>query len=80
MPYNTNGGSHRDGVSNEKKIVAHLNTSNGVPLNLAELFGQEGLQFVQIGGTKSVSDMDILSTNGTKVCGVSIKNHKKGTV
>lgn len=79
MPYNTNGGSHRDGVSNEKKIVAHLNTSNGASLNLSELFGQEGLQFVQIGGTKSVSDMDILSTTGTKVCGVSIKNHKQGS-
>ena len=79
MPYNTNGGSHRDGVSNEKKIVAHLNTSNGASLNLPELFGQEGLQFVQIGGTKSVSDMDILNTSGTKVCGVSIKNHKQGS-
>ena len=79
MPYNTNGGSHRDGVSNEKKIVAHLNISNGASLKLPELFGQEGLQFVQIGGTKSVSDMDILNTSGTKVCGVSIKNHKKGS-
>ena len=79
MPYNTDGGSHRDGVSNEKKIVAHLNTSNGASLNLPALFGQEGLQFIQIGGTKSVSDMDILSSTGEKVCGVSIKNHKQGS-
>lgn len=79
MPYNTNGGSHRDGVSNEKKIVAHLNTSNGESLNLHTLFGQEGLQFVQIGGTKSVSDMDILTATGDKVSGVSIKNHKQGS-
>ena len=79
MPYNTNGGSHRDGVSNEKKIVAHLNASNGASLNLPALFGQEGLQFIQIGGTKSVSDMDILSSTGAKVCGVSIKNHKQGS-
>ena len=79
MPYNITGGSHRDGVSNEKKIVAHLNTSNGASLNLPSLFGQEGLQFIQIGGTKSVSDMDILSSTGEKVCGVSIKNHRKGS-
>ena len=79
MPYNTDGGSHRDGVSNEKKIVAHLNTSNGASLNLPALFGEEGLQFIQIGGTKSVSDMDILSSTGAKVCGVSIKNHKQGS-
>lgn len=79
MPYNINGGSHRDGVSNEKKIVAHLNTSNGASLNLPALFGKEGLQFIQIGGTKSVSDMDILSSTGEKVCGVSIKNHKQGS-
>ena len=79
MPYNTNGGSHRDGVSNEKKIVAHLNASNGHSLNLHTLFGQEGLQFIQIGGTKSVSDMDILTAAGVKVSGVSIKNHKQGS-
>tara|TARA_B100000886_G_scaffold272922_1_gene196840 strand:+ start:502 stop:1440 length:939 start_codon:yes stop_codon:yes gene_type:complete len=79
MPYNTNGGSHRDGVSNEKKIVTHLNTSNGRSLNLHTLFGMEGLQFIQIGGTKSVSDMDILTAQGEKVSGVSIKNHKQGS-
>ena len=79
MPYNTDGGSHRDGVSNEKKIVAHLNTSNGESLNLHTLFEQQGLQFVQIGGTKSVSDMDILTATGDKVSGVSIKNHKQGS-
>lgn len=79
MPYNTDGGSHRDGVSNEQKIVDHLNTSNGKSLNLHELFGQDSLQFVQIGGTTSVSDMDILSSTGMRVCGVSIKNHKQGT-
>ena len=79
MPYNTNGGSHRDGVSNEQKIVAHLNASNGHSLNLHTLFGQEGLQFIQIGGTQSVSDMDVLSAEGVKLSGVSIKNHKQGS-
>ena len=79
MPYNTNGGSHRDGVSNEKKIVAHLNADNGRSLNLHKLFGVEGLQFIQIGGTKSVSDMDVLSAEGVKLSGVSIKNHKQGS-
>jgi len=79
MPYNTDGGSHRDGVSNEKKIVDHLNADNGRSLNLHELFKVEGLQFIQIGGTKSVSDMDVLSAEGVKLSGVSIKNHKQGS-
>ena len=79
MPYNTTGGSHRDGVSNEKKIVDFLNATNGGSLRLNELFG-ESLQFVQIGGTKSVSDMDIFrAESGERVCGVSIKNHKQGS-
>ena len=79
MPYNTTGGSHRDGVSNEKKIVDFLNATNGGSLRLNELFG-ESLQFVQIGGTKSVSDMDIFrEESGERVCGVSIKNHKQGS-
>ena len=79
MPYNTDGGSHRDGVSNEKKIVAHLNANNGRSLNLHTLFGMEGLQFIQIGGTKSVSDMDVINAEGVKLSGVSIKNHKQGS-
>lgn len=79
MPYNTTGASHRDGVSNEKKIVDFLNATNGGSLRLNELFG-ESLQFVQIGGTKSVSDMDIFrAESGDRVCGVSIKNHKQGS-
>ena len=79
MPYNTDGGSHRDGVRNEQRIVDYLNTSNGRGLNLHALFDQKGLQFIQIGGTKSVSDMDIRSSTGEKVCGVSINNHKQGS-
>ena len=79
MPFPTKGESHRAGVKNEADIVTHLNNSNGASLNLPALFGEEGLQFIQIGGTKSVSDMDILSSTGEKVCGVSIKNHKQGS-
>ena len=79
MPYNTDGGSHRDGVKNEKDVVAHLNADNGRSLNLPTLFGQEGLKFIHIGGTKSVSDMDILTAQDVKLSGTSIKNHKSGT-
>ena len=79
MPYNTDGGSHRDGVSNEKKIVNHLNADNGKSLNLDKMFENEGLRFVQIGGTKSVSDMDILTAQDEKLSGTSIKNHKEGS-
>ncbi len=75
MPYNTTGASHRVGVSNAKKITDFLNGTNGRSLRLNELFG-ESLQFKQIGGTKSVSDMDIQTETGERVCGVSIKNHK----
>jgi hypothetical protein len=78
MPYNTTGVSHREGVSNEKKITDFLNLTNGSPLKLNELFGSEKLYFKQIGGTKSVSDMDISDGNG-KLLGVSIKNHKQGS-
>ena len=79
MPYNTTGASHRDGVSNEKKIVDYLNATNGSSLRLNELFG-ESLHFKQIGGTKSVSDMDIMSEEkGDVLSGVSIKNHKQGS-
>tara|TARA_Y100000590_G_C15651460_1_gene988909 strand:- start:359 stop:1147 length:789 start_codon:yes stop_codon:yes gene_type:complete len=82
MPYNTTGASHRDGVSNEQKIVQFLNsTADEKALKLKSLFRPNlNLQFVQIGGTKSVSDMDIRDiTTGQKVCGVSIKNHKQGS-
>ncbi len=79
MVYDTKGNSHHAGVKNEAQIVIHLNNSNGESLNLPALFGEEGLRFIQIGGTKSVSDMDILNSTGVKICGVSIKNHKTGT-
>ena len=81
MPYNTTGASHRDGVSNEQKIVQFLNsTADDKALKLKYLFGANlNMQFIQIGGTKSVSDMDILDISGQKVCGVSIKNHKQGS-
>ena len=79
MPYNTNGGSHRDGVKNEKDVVAHLNADNGKSLNLDKMFENEDLRFVQIGGTKSVSDMDILTAQDEKLSGTSIKNHKEGS-
>ena len=78
MPYNITGASHRVGVSNEKKITDFLNGTNGRSLRLNELFG-DSLQFKQIGGTKSVSDMDIQTETGERVCGVSIKNHKQGS-
>ena len=78
MPYNTTGASHREGVNNEKRITDFLNLTNGSSLKLNELFGSESLTFQQIGGTKSVSDMDI-SDGEEKVSGVSIKNHKKGS-
>ena len=79
MPYNTTGASHRVGVSNEKKITDFLNSTKGGSLRLNELFGQS-LQFKQIGGTKSVSDMDIMSEEkGELLSGVSIKNHKQGS-
>ena len=79
MPYNTTGASHRVGVSNEKKITDFLNSTKGGSLRLDELFGQS-LQFKQIGGTKSVSDMDIMSEEkGELLSGVSIKNHKQGS-
>lgn len=76
MPYNTDGGSHRHGVSNERKIVDHLNADNGRSLNLHTLFGKDDLEFEQIGGTQSVSDMDIKSQQ-QKLSGVSIKKHTK---
>ena len=79
MPYNTDGGSHRDGVSNERNIVTSLNATHGHSLNLHILFNCLLLQFVQIGGTRSVSDMDILNAEGVKLSGVSIKNHKQGS-
>ena len=78
MPYNTTGASHRDGVSNEKKITDFLNLTKGRTLKLNDLFKSKNLSFQQIGGTKSVSDMDI-SDGEEKLSGVSIKNHKKGS-
>jgi hypothetical protein len=79
MPYNTTGASHAEGVKNEKDIVDSLNVSNGSSLKLDELYGG-AMHFKQIGGTKSVSDMDGFSAaSGERKCGVSIKKHKGGT-
>jgi hypothetical protein len=79
MPYNTTGASHSEGVKNEKDIVDSLNVSNGSSLKLDELYGG-AMHFKQIGGTKSVSDMDGFSAaSGERKCGVSIKKHKGGT-
>ena len=57
MPYNTTGASHAEGVKNEKDIVDTMNVTNGGSLKLDELYGGP-MHFKQIGGTKSVSDMD----------------------
>lgn len=79
MPYNTTGASHADGVKNEKDIVDKMNVTNGSSLKLDDLYGGP-MHFKQIGGTKSVSDMDGFSAeSGERKCGVSIKNHKGGT-
>lgn len=79
MPYNTTGASHMEGVKNEKDIVDSLNVTNGSSLKLDDLYGGP-LHFKQIGGTKSVSDMDGFSAeSGERKCGVSIKKHKGGT-
>lgn len=79
MPYNTTGASHADGVKNEKDIVDTMNVTNGGSLKLDELYGGP-MHFKQIGGTKSVSDMDGFSAeSGERKCGVSIKKHKGGT-
>ena len=79
MPYNTTGASHAEGVKNEKDIVDTMNVTNGGSLKLDELYGGP-MHFKQIGGTKSVSDMDGFSAaSGERKCGVSIKNHKGGT-
>lgn len=79
MPYNTTGASHAEGVKNEKDIVDTMNVTNGGSLKLDELYGGP-MHFKQIGGTKSVSDMDGFSAeSGERKCGVSIKKHKGGT-
>jgi hypothetical protein len=79
MPYNTTGASHMEGVKNEKDIVYSLNVTNGSSLKLDELYGG-AMHFKQIGGTKSVSDMDGFSAaSEERKCGVSIKKHKVGT-
>lgn len=79
MPYNTTGLSHADGVKNERNIVDFLNATNGSSLRLDELYGG-AMYFKQIGGTKSVSDMDGFSVeNHERKCGTSIKNHKGST-
>lgn len=79
MPYNTSGASHADGVKNERNIVDFLNATNGSSLRLDELYGG-AMYFKQIGGTKSVSDMDGFSVeNDERKCGTSIKNHKGST-
>ena len=76
MPYNTTGASHSEGVKNEKDIVDKMNATNGNSLKLDELYGG-AMHFKQIGGTKSVSDMDGFSAeSGERKCGVSIKKHK----
>jgi hypothetical protein len=79
MPYNTTGASHMEGVKNEKDIVDFLNVTNGGSLKLDELYGVP-MHFKQIGGTKSVSDMDGFSAeSGERKCSFSIKNHKRGS-
>ena len=79
MPYNTTGVSHAEGVKNEKDIVDFLNVSNGGSLKLDELYGGP-MHFKQIGGTKSVSDMDGFSAaSGERKCGSSIKKHSGTT-
>lgn len=79
MPYNTTGASHADGVKNEKDIVDFLNVTNGGSLKLDALYGG-AMHFKQIGGTKSVSDMDVFSAeSGERKCGASIKKHKGRT-
>lgn len=81
MVYKTDGSSHTSGVKNESEICKFLSNRPDDPLKIKECLNcnpGEELQFKHIGGTKDVSDMDILQ-NGELKSGCSIKNHKKGT-
>ena len=81
MGYKTDGSSHSSGVKNEKDTCSFLTSyETKDPLKLKECLNctVQNLDFKHIGGTKSVSDMDIYA-DGIRKVGVSIKNHKSGT-
>ena len=81
MVYNTNGSSHRIGVINEIDICNFLNMNEDTdPLTFRRDLNcsTRKLVYKHIGGTSSVSDMDIIQ-GGDVLASTSIKNHKTGT-
>lgn len=81
MPYNTNGQSHAEGVQNERNVVSLLNISTIMNLlGFKRHYNEEKLQFIHQGGTRDVQDVKIVNQENKVVGGISVKQHKNGTV
>ena len=74
MVYKTDGSSHRDGVANEHTTVQFINEKSTI---LRETLLGPDHRLVQVGGTKTKIDAQVVGPDGSsESISISIKNHK----
>jgi hypothetical protein len=76
MVFTTDGSSHRNGVKCEKDAVATLNASS--PEIITARHGTD-VTFKHVGGTQTVTDINIHNNDGEEVSSISIKRFTAGT-